>query len=324
MAVNERDAILKGKHPIDRDVIISGIAHMDKAAWVILKGVEERDAGADFILKGFNGIGRDFILDTKPDIERGFVLRAEDPVDSLVRYHFREEEISDFKLTSGKLINEITLKYAYDPAEGQFKASITKHNPLSKLLYGEARESRDLKMIQGTRQVDKVADAILMTSSSPEIKTSLRHDMRSFYIEVGDIVDVTHRAGLGENGYQNALALISLRRMQGIEILYEAKMKPSGSGLYMSELLTLTQTAQSGSPSGVTASYDRGVLTLTFFVILPGGQYGPPLEGAEITISGVKKITDRAGQVRFTLAPGTYTIRAECPGYATDEFQLTL
>jgi len=319
VAVNERDAILKGKHPIDRDFIISGVSHLDKAAWVILKGIEARDAGADFILKGFNGLGRDFILNTKPDIERGFILRAEDPVDSLVRYHFREEEISDFKLTSGKLINEITLKYAYDPAEGQFKASITKHNPLSKLLYGEAKDSRDLKMIQGTRQAEKVADAILMTSSSPEIKASFRHDMRSFYIEVGDIVDVTHRAGLGENGYQNALALISLRRMQGIEILYEAKMKPSGS-LYMSELLTLTQTAGAGQ-AGISITYEGGVATITIYADVKGN---PPVEGAEVTINGVKKITDTRGQVRFELLPGTYRAYITASGYEENEVTFTV
>ena len=319
MAVSERDAILKGKHPIDRDVIISGVSHLDKAAWVILKGVEERDAGADFILKGLNSVGRDFIIPAMPNIERGFILRAEDPVDSLVRYHFREEEISDFKLTSGKLINEITLKYAYDPAEGQFKASITKHNPLSKLLYGEARESRDLKMIQGTRQAEKVADAILMTSSSPEIKASFRHDMRSFYIEVGDIVDVTHRAGLGENGYQNALALISLRRMQGIEILYEAKMKPSGS-LYMSELLTLTQTAGAGQ-AGISITYEGGVATITIYADVKGN---PPVEGAEVTINGVKKITDARGQVRFELLPGTYRAYITASGYEENEVTFTV
>ena len=319
MAVNERDAILKGKHPIDRDVIISGVAHLDKAAWVILKGIEARDAGADFILQGKDGFGRDFILDTKPDLERGFVLRAEDPVDSLVRYHFVEEEISDFKLASGKLINEITLKYAYGQAESQFKASITKHNPLSKLLYGEAKESRELKMIQGTRQAEKIADAILMTSSSPEIKASFKHDLRSFYIEVGDIVDITHRAGLGENGYQSALALVSLCRRQSIEMLYETKIKPSGS-LYMSELLTLTQTAGAGQ-AGISITYEGGVATITIYADVQGN---PPVEGAEVVINGVKKITDVRGQVRFELLPGTYRAYITASGYEENEVTFTV
>lgn len=319
MAVNERDAILKGKHPIDRDAILSGTAHLDKNKWLILQGQEGKDSGRDFILNGLTGINRDFILDTKPDIRRSCILSAEDPPDINAHYNFIEAEMSDFQLTSGRLINEITLKYAYDNAEGQFKASITKHNPLSKLLYGTAQDSREMKMIQGTRQAEKIADAILKTSSSPEIKASFGHDLRSFHVEVGDIVSITHLAGLGDNGYQKALALVSLSRIQGIKKIYEALMKPD-LRLYMSELVTLTQTAGAGQ-AGISITYEAGVATISVYADVQGN---PKVEGAEITINGVKKITDTNGQVRFNILPGRYTAYIRASGYEDAEINFSV
>lgn len=319
MAINERYAILNGLTPMERDALLHGTVLLGHGAWGILAGQEGKDSGRDGILRGLTGFGRDCILDTKPSLERGFILLAEDPIESLVCYEFKEEEITDFEISPGGLVNEITLNYAYDHAEGQFKASITKHNPLSKLLYGEAKESRDVQMIQGTRQAEKVADAILMTSSSPEIKASFKHDMRSYRVEAGDIAAITHRAGLGANGYEAAAGIVSLKRVQGIEIFYEVIMKPSGS-LYLSELVSLTRAAGTGQ-AGISITYEAGVATFTVYADIQGN---PAVQGAEITINGVKKLTDIKGQARFNLLPGTYKAYIRASGYADAEIRFTV
>jgi hypothetical protein len=257
------------------------------------------------------------LSDGKSIMRQKSIISTDSPL-----FDFIEEEIKtdSFSVTSGDLINEVTINYAYNPAENKFRSSLTKHNPLSKLIYGDAKKSYDLEMIQGTRQAEYICDAVLNTSSVPELITAFRHDARSVHVEVGDVCTVTHRAGIGASGFVAARAVIVDK---DIDDNYKVRMERENT-LYASELLTLTQTAQPASQSGVTATYESGVLTLTFFVILSSGNYGPPLEGAEITITGVRKITDKAGQVKFTLQPGTYSVKAECPGYVPDEFQLTV
>jgi hypothetical protein len=91
-------------------------------------------------------------------------------------------------------------------------------------------------------------------------------------------------------------------------------MEQSGT-LYASELLSLTQVARSGS-AGVTIAYDRGVATITIYADVQGS---PPVEGAEVTISGIKQITNKKGQVRFNLLPGKYTAYVSASGYEDAE-----
>ena len=227
-----------------------------------------------------------------------------------IKYQFKEDCLSDFQLTSGSLINEISLKYAYDFADTKYMAALTKRNPLSQLLYGLAAASLDMAMIQNTRQAELVADAILMTSSLPEIRASFTHDTRSILVEVGDEVGITHRAGLGPNGYIEAPAIVSKKSVQGIAIKYEVIMKPSGT-LYQSELVTLLQTSTS-QQEGLSVSYINGVATITIYADVAGN---PPVEGAEITINSVQKVTDKKGQVRFNLLPGKFTAIISASGY---------
>lgn len=225
-----------------------------------------------------------------------------------VVYHFKEEEIEDFEITSGDLINEITLNYAYDFVAGKARASITKHNALSKIIYGKADKVMDLRMIQHTRQAEKIADSILFTSSIPEIKVSFSHNIKSLTVEVGDEVSITHKAGIGENGYQAAPAIVTSKRINDPKIIYEVTMKPSGA-LYKSELLTLSEVPGESS-IGVKIKYENGIATITVYAADVQGS--PPIEGTEVTIEGLKKITNSKGQVNFTLAHGKYraTIKA--------------
>lgn len=217
-------------------------------------------------------------------------------------YHFTEEEIEDFQISSGELGNEITLNYAWDFAANKALASITKHNALSKILYGRANKTIDIRMIHHTRQAEKIADAILMTSSLPQIKASFSHNIKSLAVECGDDVSVTHGAGIGENGYQAAPGIVTSKRIIDQKRYYEVTMKPSGD-LYKSELLMLTEVPGI-SGIGTKIIYENGIATITVYAADVQGS--PPVEGAEVTIEGLKKSTDSKGQVSFTLPHGKY------------------
>ena len=321
MAVKNNDIalVLKGKTTDEQAIVLQGIAYQSNDLRLILRGVVGVEDDLPIVLTGkpYDDLG--IVFNSKYGDDLGIILSAIDATDILVRYKFMEDEISGFQLTSGDLTNEVTINYNYDFAAGRFKASVTKHNPLSKLFYGDAKQTLSLKMIQHTRQAEKIADAILMTSSIPQITAAFKHDLRSLFIEVGDIVSVTHPAGLGENGYEDAIGMISEQNLDGIKIDYKMIMKASGN-LYASELLTLSQTAEPGA-AGLTITYEQGVATITIYADIQGS---PPVEGAEVTISGVKKITDNKGQVRFNLLPGTYTAYIQASGYEDAEVVFTV
>lgn len=315
---NDIEIILDGKTTEDAAITLHGISSLTANLNFVLTGTEHRNADAAFVLAGAKPDEMHMVMKPKRQDETGIIISAHDPSASLVRYHFDRMDIEDFSLTSGKLINEITINFAHDFTEGNPKSAITKHNPLSKLLYGDAKATLDLLMVQHTRVAEKIADAVLFTSSIPEILCAFTHNVRSLYLEVGDIVSITHPAGLGEHGWQEALALIARKRIQGIRICYEISLTPSGT-LYRSELLTLTQTAAAGK-QGINITYEAGVATITIYADVAGY---PPVEGAEVTIAGVRKVTDRNGQVRFTLDPGTYTARITASGYEDAEVTFT-
>jgi hypothetical protein len=227
-------------------------------------------------------------------------------------YAFLEADMTDFEITSEPLINEVTINYSYDFADTKYRSSITKHNPLSKLIYGDAKKPFDLQMLQTTRQVDRVADALLASFSIPQIIATFKHNFKSLHIEVGDPVTITHKAGLAENGYA-AVAGVVIKK-DFINSAY-AVMIAQSAALYASELLSLTQVATSGAES-ITITYDKGVATITIYADVQGS---PPVEGAEVTIGGVKKLTDKKGQARFNLTPGKYTAHISASGYEDAE-----
>jgi hypothetical protein len=154
----------------------------------------------------------------------------------------------------------------------------------------------------------------LATSASPEIKTSFSHDQRSLRVEVGDSVSVTHIAGLAEGGWSKALAVVTKKQLAGAAISYELSMQPTGD-LSRSELLSLSQAGGAAGQDSISIDYVNGVATLTIYAILDGGATGPAIEGAEVTINGTMKITDKDGQVRFPLTPGKYRATLKASGY---------
>ena len=54
---------------------------------------------------------------SKSGNEFGILLNAVEPTESFIRYQFRD--VKDFSLTSGEIINEITINYAYDYVDGK-------------------------------------------------------------------------------------------------------------------------------------------------------------------------------------------------------------
>lgn len=231
-----------------------------------------------------------------------------------IKYHFRESEITNLAMQGREFYNEITVNYAYDYADGRFKASITKHNPISKILYDRRTREYNMKMLQHTRVAEKIADAILYTHSIPEVQLSFIHDIRSILLEVGDIARLEHRAVIG----QDVNIIITKQTIQKHTIIYQACILPD-SPRY-SELLSLTQIMPTGQ-RGITITYDKGVATITVYADVQGY---PPIEGAEVVIAGNKKITDKNGQVRFNLLPGTYTAFLTASGYEKTEITFTV
>jgi len=316
----DRDAILAAKIPIDRDMIIRGITSKSTMSYMLLRGKEAKSVLRDGILSGKNFFSRDVILNTRPQNELTMIIQAEDPPGLDVSAEFTADTITGFTMApAGNPVNEITINYAWDFVSDKARRSITKHNPVSKLLYGTNKKILNLQMIHGTRQAEKIADAVLKTSSIPPVKASFTHNLRSFHLEVGDLITITHPAGIGENGFLNSMAMTTKKNYNGPAINYEVIMKAS-TDFYYSELMTLSQASEAGK-EGITVTYDHGVATITIYADVQGY---PPVEGAEITISGVRKVSDKNGQVRFNLDPGTYTANIKASGYDDGEVTFTV
>lgn len=315
----ESDFIASGKTGLDSDFITQGRIHRSRDSVFILRGRAGASKDGSFVTKGKTGLDSGFVLDTKKQSELAFILNAINLPESLVAYSFTQDEIEDLEMSAGEIVNEITLNFAWDFVEDKAKGSITKHNPLSKLLYGDAPKTVDLRLIQNARQVDIIADAFLKTGAIPPVNVAFRHSMKSFPVEVGDIVGLSHEAGIGENGFMRRPGLVTKKTMGRVSIAYEVLLKAEGN-LFRSELLTLTQVSGTGQQS-FNVTYENGVATITVYADVQGS---PPVEGAEVTINGVKKITDKKGQVRFPLAPGRYVARIEASGYELAEIAFSV
>jgi hypothetical protein len=245
------------------------------------------------------------------------VARVRNVASSGVAYPFTEAEITGLRMTSEDLINEITLNFNYDPAQGKYLSSITKHNPVSKRVNEAVRESYDCPMLYATRQAERTIDSMLKSYAFPSIISSFRHNIKSVRVEVGDPCTITHAAGIGANGFAASPAMVISK--DAITHEYSIMIDKDAT-LYDTELLNLTSVAAGGA-SGVSVIYANGVATLTIYADVQGN---PPIQGAEVTINGVKKITDTKGQARFNLNPGRYSAVIEASGYENAEITFTV
>jgi hypothetical protein len=234
-----------------------------------------------------------------------------------VPFPFIEKEVRGLGMTSEELINEITLNFNYDYGSNKYLASITKHNPISKRINESVPRSFDCSMLHSTRQAERTVDSMLQSYSFPAILASFGHNIKSLAVEVGDPCTISHVAGIGENGFEAEEAMVISKDMKTHDYTIMLQLD---SSLYESELLSLTTVAESGSES-INISYENGVATITIYADIQGN---PPVEGAEVTISGVRKITDKKGQVRFNLTPGRYTAQITASGYENAEITFSV
>jgi hypothetical protein len=313
------DVILVGKPSEDQDVILQGIASVQNDQLIVLRGTEANNDLLDVILQGKKDNDLSVVIPTKSDEDLSIILNAIDPPDIASVYNFLEAEISNFKITSGELINEIEIRYGYNFVDRKYKFAITKHNPLSKVIYRESKAIYELQMIQHSRVAETIADAVLRTSSIPAVVCSYDHDLKSIFVEVGDVASITHQAGLGVGGYVRKLGTISKKVIKDLIVDYNLTIL-SDPKLYKSVLKELSKVA-SAEEAGITITYAEGVATITVYADVEGN---PPVEGAEVTISSVRKITDSKGQVRFNLEQGTYTAYITASGYEDAEITFTV
>jgi hypothetical protein len=316
---DDLDAILAGKTTDDLDSILLAYSSPVNDLAVLMRGGEAVLDDLDAILAGKTTDDLDSILAGKTTEDLDIKFSAEDPVDVSTVYDFIESEIKDFEITSGDLINIITINFDYNFATGKYRSAITKENPLSKLIYREAKKTLSFKMITSSRLAEILADAILKVSSVPELLVSFTHNIKSIYVVPGDEVSLTHRAGLKAGGYIKAPGTVYKKGLRGPEIPYTLIMKASGY-LYQARLVALSLVATGGAP-GVTVEYAAGVATITIYADVEGY---PPIEGAEVSIGGIKHITDSSGQARFNLEVGRYTAIITASGYEDGEFTFTV
>jgi hypothetical protein len=245
------------------------------------------------------------------------VMRQRGVADSSPVRHSFGPEMESPKTTSEDLFNELTVNYGFDFAEGKYLSSLTKHNPLSKVIYGRSEKTLDLSMIQSTRQAENTCDAALRTYSIPQLIHSFKDDSRTCHLEPGDRVDLTDPDGIGENGFDEAAGIITAQSLSDGAIDYTVALE-GDSELYRSELVNLTQ-AVGATKENLLITYENGVATLTIV-----NESGAGIEGVEATISGVRKVTDKSGQVRFKLLPGTYTVNLTAAAYNDVKYTFTV
>lgn len=306
----ECDAIVTGMTLNERDAVLYGTGQTSSERWFVVGGHYEKSITRDAVLSGKTGIDRYGVLTGKPCTERSAVLQGQSPV--LATYRFLQSDTSKFQATvTGDITNRLTVQYAYDWAHSRYLRSITKRNPYSEAEYGIYEGTVQLPYITQSRQADIMCSAMLRMKSLPQQKISFEHDLRSVFIQEGDVVYLNHTAGIADAGFIDAPATITRKAIRDAVISYTAIADIFNESLYQSEFVS--QFALTEAYGGaVSVTYDRGIATLTIYADIDGR---PPVQGANVSIGGVLKATNEKGQVRFSLQPGTYTAYIEASGY---------
>jgi len=252
-------------------------------------------------------------------VNRGILGVGEIPKTVKSVYSFTEDEISNFIITSrlDDLVNEISVLYAYNWAENKFTKSITKKETSSQLLYGTRKPSPiERKFLQNTYQANTHIDSILRTNSFPVYEATFTHTMKSFYVEVGDIIDITHSAGIGSNGWNRQICDVVEKSMstQG-EISYKVVSEQSVKAVPV--LLKLSETPEATKES-IGLFYEDGLATLTIV-----SDTDPPksIKGITVRIGSVTQATNDEGQVRFRLSTGKHKAYLSGQGYENVEYE---
>jgi len=329
----DRDLILEGFTNSERDLIIKGTTHDERETAVIIRGKAGSNTSRDFILDGTDLLERSGITEGRPLIEAEAIIRGELPVDTRVAYRFKEKELDGFTITGtlSEIVNTLTVLFGYNHYLGRYTRAITKKNPASEAMYGASQKTIELPMVQDPLTAGRIASDSLKAMSWPSLRASFSHDLRSAFLETGDIATLTHSAGIGMSGWVDREAriirkVISLPRINyTVQIpLYDQADDSSFSRIeFVSQVETIYAITEGGLSigGGITISYEEGIATFTVYADVSGS---PPIEGARLEINGVVKFTDQNGQARFLLDPGTYTAYVSAAGYQSAQFSFVL
>jgi hypothetical protein len=184
-------------------------------------------------------------------------------------------------------------------------------------MYGEQKKILSMQHIQFTRQANDLADAVLKHNSYPIWEISFSHDLRSFYVEVGDYVAITHSAGIDDDGWENHICLVTEKKLVSNGVIEYVLISIPDYNVYPS-LVSLSETPEAMT-EGVAVLYENGVATLT---IVSDTNPPVPVEGLTIRIGSDIQITDGKGQVRFELSTGRYTVYITGQGYRDVEYEI--
>ena len=355
--VEERDILLEGKENAERDIALHGYKDIDITRGISLFGHLERDIERFLVLDGKDLVEREVSIDGKDYQNVGIVIEGK-PANIGV-YDFVEEEIGDFKIYSNKdnIMNEIVLLYNYDWVEGAFKKGLIKRSLRSKFLYGRQMKVIEAKYIHNDIQADNLAESILTTSAYPVWEASFSHDMRSYYVEVGDYIRITHRAGIAEGGWINQLATVidkktSIRGTLTYTVSTEQIVRvysdvlnysqafafgalgPLSEAEIETQILTAEQIAAgiyttegvAGDGAITLIGPDGSVIASRSVTLTVVSDTNNPaaLQGIKVEIAGQTAYTDEYGHAKFQLGSGTYLVRLSGAGYETISYNITV
>lgn len=319
---NELNTTLMAKWSSALNFSITGVESTFTRLRFIISCIAELDNDLLFYTKGKTYNDLLFNILGKPNNNLGFLAFCESTFNYI--YHFVKDEITGFKLEPKDVINEVTIRFGYDFVENKPRATITKHNPISKAIYGDNssyKKTYEMQHVQDQRFADKLADAILKSYSLPPVICSFTHNVRSFYVEENDRVAISHPAGFDLNGYTEAGGYVKARNRNKMQIDYEVLMKHINTGLLDSELVKLTIASGVGRGGGISIEYEAGVLTATVYANIAGN---PPLQGVTVRLGELVGITNVKGQTYFNVSPGTYTAYLTASGYEDKELTFTI
>ena len=319
---DDQEIVTIGKTADEQNIVIQGVENLVDQQNFVIFSAETLNDDQNIVTIGKTADDQNLVVLGKSVNQQNFIVFSEElfrPV-----YNFVENEIGSFKSYCKLPINEVTIRYAYDFVDSKFRASLTKHNPISKELYLDSPTTKrifEMYDIQDQFTANKIADMILKGMSIPEVYAEFVHNLLSFYVEENDPVTITHLAGFGPEGFVNAPAFVVSRNRSDITINYKVVLKPLKPELYVSTLLRLTIAQGVGRSGGITLDYNAGVLTVTVYALVEGS---PSLEGAKVIINGEVQFTNTNGQAYFNLSPGTYKAYLTKSGYVENSIVFTL
>ena len=144
-------------------------------------------------------------------------------------YSFEEKEIplSSVSIQTYTFANKVIVNYKYDYVENKYQKSYELSDNISIMINGEKEKILDLQMVQNDRTAQQICLNYLNNNKTPMYLLNFKHDIRSFYIEVGDSVLINLKSGINKDGtgWINKEAIVMSKKLYGNEINFEVLIK---------------------------------------------------------------------------------------------------